>query len=304
MNILVTGGRGVLGVPLTKELRRRGHDVWSIDLMHSNEFLHNRVDVGEYRQLEQYFMDSKGFEFVYHTAGEFGRNNGELMYESAWRTNTVGTKNMLALQRDFGYRMVFFSSSEIYGDYTGVMSEDVPMQYPIRQLNDYAISKWASEMQILNDSERYDLENIRVRLFNTYGPGEFYTPYRSVIARFVYSALHNMPYTVHLGHKRSFSYIMDTVNTLSNISEHFHPGECYNIGSTTQYPIEEISEIILHSVGIDDSMVTYSGKEALTTTEKNVDISKAIKDLGHELTMDIETGIEKTVEWMRQVYDK
>ena len=45
--------------------------------------------------------------------------------------------------------MIFFGSAEVYGDYDGVMREDVMDTVPIKQMNDYAISKWVNEMQIL-----------------------------------------------------------------------------------------------------------------------------------------------------------
>ncbi len=79
-----------------------------------------------------------------------------------------------------------------------------------------------------------------MRLFNTYGPGEPYSTYRSVICRFVYSALHDMPYTVYNGHTRTSTYITDMVFTLANIAERFKPGEVYNIAGT---------ELSRHQVG-------------------------------------------------------
>ncbi len=64
-------------------------------------------------------------ELVYHLAAEFGRRNGEDFYETMWRANAVGTKNLLTLQRSNRFRSIVFSSSEVYGDYDGIMEEDV-----------------------------------------------------------------------------------------------------------------------------------------------------------------------------------
>ena len=303
MKILVTGGRGNVGTPLVKELRDRGNDVWTIDLVHGHEPQHARVDVGEYRQLHEYLKGSPLFDMVYAAAGEFGRHNGEMAFEQVWRTNAVGTKNMLMLQRDYRYKMVFFSSSEIYGDYRGTMYESVPLDYPLRQLNDYAISKWASELMVLNDSERYNLDNVRVRLFNTYGR-EYYNEYRSVIARFCYYALHYLPYTVHLGHTRSFSYIDDTVNALANITTAFVPGDVYNIGDETQYSIKDISEMIHKECGTGGSLVHYEGEEELTTTNKVINNHQAKTRLGYKQSVTLEEGIKRTVAWMSKVYGK
>ncbi len=302
MKILVTGGRGTVGTKLVEELRARNHDVWTIDTAHGHEAQHARVDVGEYRQLLEFGLG--GFDLVYHLAAEFGRHNGESFYEQCWKTNVIGTRNMLEFQREYLFRMVFFSSSEIYGDFHGEMHESTPIDYPMFQMNDYAISKWANELQILNMSERYNLKNVRVRLFNTYGPGEYYNEYRSVVARFCYYALHGMPYTVHLGHKRSFSYVDDTVNALVNIINSFVPGDVYNIGDSKQYDIKYVSDLIHKECGTVGSLVQYEDKEELTTIEKAINNHQAQTRLDYHPSVSFEEGIHRTVSWMRQVYGK
>ena len=113
--ILVTGGLGFIGSNLVPELRQRGHDVWVCDLMNSGTENYIRCDVSEYRQLERIFR-RHDFDYVYHLAAEYGRWNGEDHYQNLWRTNVIGTKNMLRLQEQHRFRMIFFSSAEVYGD--------------------------------------------------------------------------------------------------------------------------------------------------------------------------------------------
>jgi dTDP-glucose 4,6-dehydratase len=84
------------------------------------------------------------------------------------------------------------------------MTEDVMDKIPIKQMNDYAISKWAGELQVLNSAEMFGTETVRVRPLNCYGPHEYYSRYRGVIPIFVYRALLDMPYTVYMGHERIF----------------------------------------------------------------------------------------------------
>ena len=82
--------------------------------------------------------------------------------------------------------MVFFSSAEVYGDYEGIMSEDVMEKNPIKdtyQMNDYAITKWAGELMCMNSAGMFGTETVRVRPVNCYGPGEHYTPYRGFIPK-------------------------------------------------------------------------------------------------------------------------
>src|SRR3982074_1492020 len=107
------------------------------------------------------------------------------------------------------------------------------------------MTKWVNEMQIRNSAQQYGTESVVVRLFNTYGPGEYYSPYRSVNCRFLYCALMGLPWVVYRGHARTSTYLTDTVRTLANIVGNFKPGETYNIGGEAEHSIEELSDIIV-----------------------------------------------------------
>lgn len=294
--ILITGHLGVVGSWLMRILKERGHDVSGIDLVHSTNG--KRCDVGEYRQLER-VVESVRPDFVYHTAAEFGRWNGEDYYEQLWRTNAVGTKNVIRLQEKYKFKLIHFSSSEVYGDYEGVMHEWVMGDVPIKQMNDYAMSKWVNEMQINNSRIQHGTESVVVRLFNTYGPGETYHPYRSVNAKFCYHALHGLPVTVYRGHIRTSTYLEDTCTTLANIVDNFIPGETYNIGGAELHDIETLVDIVWNETGADRSLITYAESEILTTKVKRVDVSKAVRDLKHQNTVSLEEGVKRTINWMK-----
>ena len=195
-----------------------------------------------------------------------------------------------------------FGSAEVYGDYDGVMSEDVMDRVPIKQMNDYAIVKWVNELQIMNSAAMFGTETVRVRLFNVYGPGERYTPYRGWIPKFIYKAMHDEPYTVYLGHKRTLEYVGDICRTLANIIDNFKAGEVYNLGGDTQYEVKYVSDLILRLLGKDDSKVAYKESEPFTTRVKTPDSSKAKRDLGFKLTVPLEEGMRRTVEWFKKLY--
>lgn len=303
MKILVTGGKGVVGTKLVQKLEYMGNEVWVCDLKHSYDSQYFRCDVSKYRQLEQIFKQQT-FDYVYHLAAEFGRWNGEDYYEDLWLTNAVGTKNILRLQQEYGYKLVFTSSSEVYGDYAGVMVEDVMDKLEIKQMNDYAITKWVNEMQILNEAAMHGNEVVRVRIFNTYGPGEYYTPYRSAICTFIYKALQNLPYTVYLGHKRNALYVDDCASALANITLNFKSGEVYNIAGTEMHDMKTVSDQILSYLEKDDSKVIYKSEEMFTTKIKQPDIAKARRDLDYEPQTFLAEGIPKTIEWMKDVYGR
>ncbi len=301
--ILVTGCSGTLGRPLVRELRRRGHEVWGCDLQHQADELTIRADVALYRQLERVFDDVGGVDYVYHLAAEFGRINGEEYYETLWTTNVIGTRNVLELQRRLGFRLIFASSSEIYGDlHSEVLTEDVPLQKSIIQHNDYATTKWVNEIQVMNFEKRFGSECVRLRFFNAYGPGEYYHKYRSVVCLFAYRALHDLPYEVYKGYHRVFMYIDDFIPTLANVCENFKPGEVYNIGGTEFVSVEHMSNILLGYLGKDDSLVRYLPEDRHNVQNKRPDIEKAHRDFGHDPKVPLEVGIPLTVDWMRAVY--
>ena len=302
MKILVTGGLGFIGSNLVPELRKRGHEVWICDLGQSGTQNYIRADVSKYRQLERVF-DEQNFDYVYHLAAEYGRWNGEDYYENLWFTNTIGTKNVIRLQEKKKFRMIFFSSAEVYGDYEGTMSEDIMDKVAIKQMNDYAITKWAGELQVLNSTAMFGTETVRVRPVNAYGSHEYYSPYRGVIPAFIYKGLKDEPYTVYLGHKRIFDYVEDTCRTFANIVDNFKPGEVYNVGSKEEWEqdIRYVSDLILKHLGKNDSKVIYKEAEPFTTKVKHMDFSKIRRDLGHDPKIPLEEGIPRTVEWMKKV---
>jgi dTDP-glucose 4,6-dehydratase len=303
--ILLTGSKGFIGTNLAKELRARGNDVWTLDITHGVEEEHFRVDVSSYWQLKRIF-EKQQFDYVYHLAAEYGRWNGEDHFENLWTTNVIGTKNILRLQEKYNFRQIFFSSCEVYGDYDGVMSENIMDNIPIKQMNDYAISKWVGELQVLNSAEMFGTETVRVRPLNCYGPHEYYSPYRGVIPIFVYHALMDMPYTVYMGHHRIFDYVDDTCRTFANIVDNFIPGEVYNVGGKEEWKtdIKYISDLVLEYLGKSDKKVTYKEAEPFTTVVKQVDFTKIRSHLDHAPKVPVEEGIVKYIEWMKNIYIK
>jgi dTDP-glucose 4,6-dehydratase len=301
MRILITGGRGTIGQVLCHRLRADGHDVLTCDLHHHHDPQHVRCDVAEFRQLARLF-DAHPVDLVYHLAAEYGRWNGEDHYEELWRTNVIGTKHVLRLQERLGWKLVFTSTSEVYGDVDDEMTEDLMDRREVRQLNDYAISKWVNEQQILNSAAMFGTKTVRARIFNTYGPGELYTPYRSAICRFIHAALTDRPYTVFLNHRRTSIFVSDTVATLAALATTFVPGEVYNIGGAASHDMKQVSDLVLRLLNKTDARVTYADAEPFTTRDKRIDTRKAAGALGHHPRVGLEEGLARTIAWMRRLY--
>lgn len=316
MRILITGSKGVVGQKLVEELKDRGHSVFGVDLLHhhgeigyiqemSNEkWEYSRCDIGEYRQIERVIKKAGPFDLIYNCAAEFGRWNGEDFYEQAWKSNLIGLKNLIRLQEEHKFKLVHFSSSEVYGDYEDIMQEDVMDKVAIKQMNDYAITKWANELQIHNALELDNsLETVIVRLFNTYGPGEFYHPYRSVNCKFCYHVLHELPITVFKGHYRTSTFVNDCVNTVANISDNFISGRVYNIGSSQLHSIEDLVDIIWDYTDADRDLIEYREPEKLTTKIKKVNIDRSVEELNHQESVSLKEGVKRTIDWMRDYYN-
>jgi dTDP-glucose 4,6-dehydratase len=245
----------------------------------------------------------QSYDYVYHLAAEFGRINGEEYYDTLWQTNVIGTRNVLELQRRKGFKLIFASSSEIYGDrHEEILRESIPLNHAIIQHNDYAVTKWVNEVQIMNFEKRHGNPCVRLRFFNAYGPGERYHNYRSVVCLFAYRAMHDLPYTVYEGYHRVFMYIDDFIPTLANVCERFQAGEVYNIGGTDYRSVHELSDLILRYLGKTDRLVTYLPEEKHNVQNKRPDISRARAAFGHDPKVVLQEGVPRTIEWMRQRY--
>ena len=302
--ILVTGSEGTLGKPLVAELKLRGHSVFGCDLTHGPGKDYMRADVGRIRQLDRVFTEHGPFDYVYHLAAEFGRMNGDEYYESLWTTNAIGTQNVLHIQEKRRFRLIFASSSEIYGEgHDGAMlTEDIPDTKPLYHFNDYAMSKRVNEQQIRNAAARYETETMVLRFFNAYGPGEHYHPYRSVVCLFCFRGLARQPFTVYRGYHRVFMYVGDFISTLANACERFVTNGIINIGGQEYRSVEDLAKLVIAETGIPRRMVKYQDKEDFNVVNKAPDISKAIRLLGHDPKVVLEDGVVLTLDWMREVY--
>src|SRR5882724_8057093 len=197
MRILVTGSAGTLGTRLVTELRVRGHEVTGADLRHWPG--ERRMDIRIWRQVKD-AIDIGCYDVCYHLAGEFGRVNGEHYHEQLWETNCIGTHNVIQACADRRVRLIFASSSEAYGDLadTGKDLNEYRLYTEVPKFNnEYSLTKWAGEQQIRIAQRNHGLNATILRFFNVYGPGEYYSDYRSVVCLFIYRAMKGLPITVY-----------------------------------------------------------------------------------------------------------
>jgi len=99
-----------------------------------------------------------------------------------------------------------------------------------------------------------------------------------------------------------FMYIDDFIPTLANACDRFVAGEVYNIGGREFRSVEDLSRLILASLGRDDELVEYLPEDRHNVQNKRPSIEKAMRDLGHNPLVTLEDGVPRTIEWMKQFY--
>ena len=296
--VLVTGGLGVIGGGLVPHLRKRGYDTKVMDNKIAKSPDYIRADVCSTVEVTQAFKQWD-IDYVLHLAGEVGRENGELFARRQVDVNVSGTLNLIQLCREYGARLIYASSSEVYGDVgDALMRENLA---PNGQTNCYAISKSQAEQYIRHFVENYDLQAHIIRIFMCYGPGEYPSYYRSAISRFVYNVLHDRPICVHREARRSWCFIDEIAEGWRLVMEHFTEGkaEVYNIGRNDPRSMDEVARLICRVAGKSDDLIRVTDSPKFVIANKNASFEKAKQRLGFEAKIALEDGLRRTVAWQR-----
>lgn len=326
MRILITGSEGVLGSTLKRELRSRGHEVFGCDMAHSADAKVLRADVSERRQLERVYDFAKP-ELVYHFAAEFGRTNGQEYYEQLWKTNCIGTRNVIEECLRTNSVLAFASSSEAYGmadDYASAhedFKEGWLDKYAPQFHNEYALTKWTNERQIFMAARNEKLKAVVFRFFNAYGPGEKYSPYRSVICLFTYRLLKGLPITIYKNYFRTHMFIKDWAESVANLSDPYRlklilnksqhsdwegSGRSgvpvFNIGGQEYESIETTANKILELTNGTKSEITFLDAEKANVISKAPNNHLAAQWLGHDPKTPLSEGLPPTIAWIRKEY--
>jgi UDP-glucuronate decarboxylase len=312
MRILVTGGAGFIGVNLCKRLVRGGHDVVCLDNFYSS--LKSNVDGLNGDQFELVEHDivepfpesimSGQFDRIYHLACPASPPRYQKDHIYTLRVNFEGTRNVLELARACGARVLFTSTSEVYGD------PDVSPQNeeyrgnvnPHGLRSCYDEGKRAAESLCMNYWRRYDLPMRIVRIFNTYGPFMDKDDGR-VVSNFIVQALRGENLTIYGDGKqtRSFQYIDDLVDGMiayMNLGENF-PGPV-NLGNPDEITVGELAKKVISLTGAA-SQLNFSDLPQDDPMRRNPDISLAKEKFGWEPGVNLEDGLKKTIEYFRAI---
>ena len=307
MRIVITGGAGFLGSHLSETLVARGHEVVAVD----NLVTGRRANV---TQLEA----SGRFELIEHDVTEpfdvGGDVDGILHFASAaspvdylklpietLRVGSQGTQNALELAARKGARLVFASTSEVYGD---PQVHPQPETYwghvnPVGPRGVYDEAKRYAEALVLAYREARGVDAGIVRIFNTFGPRMRPNDGRA-IPNFVRQALAGEPVTVSGDgdQTRSICYVDDLVAAiLAMLLETHDPGPV-NIGNPHEISMRDLAQWIIELAG-SSSTLEFIERPTDDPSVRRPDTTKAQRLLGWSPQVPVETGLQRTIEWFR-----
>lgn len=312
MRVAVTGAAGYIGPWLCAELTARGHEVHAQDIspQPAADF-----PAAYYRSFDLASTEWRGMwlrcarpEVVIHLAALYGRVWGEVDKVRTAAVNGGLTAELAKDTADAGARLMFMSSSEVYGDAanSGTVHPDSPL-YP---LNMYGLSKkWGEEA-----SRLYAPEGLMVtRLNMPYGPAYLPPPEKgerpatsgkpgtvgfNVLHSMTWEAEHGFPLRVHQGTTRCLTWVGDTVRGLAMVMESGRSGTWNVCRNDDHVPVSELARRITGITGSLSPILTEEPPPRLTM-RKSLS-NTGLLDLGWQPAVDLDEGIKRTWEYYRK----
>jgi UDP-glucose 4-epimerase len=304
VRVLVTGGAGFIGSNLVSELLARGHTVRVLDNF-STGHRHNLAGVerdielieGDLRSYERVHHAVRGCEVVFHEGALPSVPRSVQDPITTNEVNVVGTLNVLLNARDEGVRrLVFASSSSIYGDAPGFPRTEAAAPMPLAP---YPVSKLAAERYCRVFSNVYGLATVALRYFNVFGRNQDpASQYSAVIPRFISAMREGRAPTIHGSgeQSRDFTHIDNVVS--ANMLAMDAPdawGRVFNVACGTPRSLNELVEILNHMLGSEIEPI-HTAPRPGDVDRSWADISQAEKVLGYEPIVDFEEGLRLTLE--------
>lgn len=278
MRALITGGAGFIGSHLTEHLVADGWQVTVLDDLSTGSLDNlaavrsgphgHQVEVARGCVTDVPLVQrlAEGADVVYHLAAAVGVLTIQQQTLHSMRTNLVGTETVLEAAREHGCRLLFTSTSEVYGKNTAIglrEDDDRVMGSPLLSRWSYAEAKAIDETLVQQYHLHHDVDSVIVRLFNTTGPRQS-GRYGMVLPRFVRQALAGEPLTVYgTGRQtRCFGHVADIVPMVALLPRTDEAiGRVFNIGNPEQVSITGLAERVIARTG-SSSEITYVDYES------------------------------------------
>lgn len=304
---LVTGGAGFIGSNIVCELVKEGHRVKVIDnfVAGKRENLEDVVDKielieGDIRDLELLREIIKGCDYVLHQAALRSVPKSMADPASYDEVNVKGTLNVLMAASEAKVkRVVYASSSSVYGDSTRLPQREDQMPRPI---SPYAATKLAGEHYCRVFSKAYGLEAVSLRYFNVFGPKQsLESEYAVVIPKFITSMLKDEGPPIHGDGKqtRDFTYIDNVVQAnLRAVTCNGVSGEVFNVACGKSYSVLELVKF-LNEILNKDIKPKFVSPRPGDVRHTKADITKMKRLLGLSSKVDLVEGLKKTAQYFK-----
>ena len=254
MKVLVTGGAGFIGSHIAEYLVQRGNDVTVLDNLNTGKKdnlakINDKInfvngDIRDYKLLEELVNDATG---VFHEAALASVQQSFSMKDEYFDVNVNGTENILKLGKEYGFKIVYASSSSVYGN---------PKKIPIKEsddrkpINPYAQTKLEDEYLAKKYSEM-GVSVIGLRYFNVFGHRQS-KEYAGVIKLFLEKIKQETPPKINGDglQTRDFVHIDDVVraNILAMDSNVKH--EFFNVGTGSSMSILDLANVVINASGL------------------------------------------------------
>jgi len=311
MQILITGGAGFIGSNLSKRLLETGHNVICIDNLNdyysprikrenleynlkNKNFKFYRIDVENKEELRKVFGN---IDVVIHLAARAGVRASFKNPELYFNTNVIGTLNILDLCKEFNVKLIFGSSSSVYGKDKIPFSEKDPVE---KQLSPYGTTKRIAERLCEMYFRLYGLNIIILRFFTVYGPRgrPDMAPYI-----FVKNILEGKKIKMFGpgDSKRDYTYVDDILNGIIAATARDFKFEIINLGNSKPIALKDFISLIEKITGKKakvEKLQEQKGDMKVTYA----DISKAKRLLNFEPKVSVEEGMKRFIEWYNGDY--
>jgi dTDP-glucose 4,6-dehydratase len=300
---LITGVAGFIGSNLASAHISAGDTVIGVDNFSTGTKANlenlNSIELINSGVVEAVARLPKNLDIVYHFASPASPEKYMALAMNTMEVNTGGTLSLLKYSAHTGARLIFASTSEIYGDpLVSPQNEDYWGNVnPIGPRSVYDEAKRFGETLVAHFQREEGVHAGIVRIFNTYGPNMDAYDGR-VVSTFIRQALKGEPFTIFGDgtQTRSFCYIDDLVRGIMAMGASSSEGPI-NLGNPNENTLLELASMVTKVVG-GPGKIVYRELPQDDPKRRNPDIFRARSVLGWEPKVSLEEGIRRTADWM------